>query len=266
MKYYIKKIIYKIFNKFYVWYLIFLKKEKVVSLGFWVKTRKVFASFDFVKDPLFNKRKDEVCRGVDVYFLPSNALQPTDVIGAWTMSKEVMGFILIMLLIEKPKAIIECGSGLSTILLAHYASIVAAEGIGVSIVSLEQDDLEVDKNKERLRDLNLDKYADIVHVPIDADGNYIIDNDRISAVIGNRHADWLIIDGPAGPDGCRVSTLPLLSLYCKENARWILDDALRDGELKALTSWSSTRGVRVEGIYPFDKGLGTGRLNCQDGK
>ena len=69
-----------------------------------------------------------------------------------------------------------------------------------------------------------------------------------------------MIDGPAGEIGCRTGTLPMLINHCSEWAKWCLDDAFRDGEVKILSQWSRLAGVEVEGIYPIGKGLGTGSV------
>lgn len=266
MKSFIKRLARMSADRLYVAYLRGLNPEKPYPLRMWVDKRKMFGVFKSARDPLFNKLSSEVCAGSNVEFLPYGAVQENDVIGEWTMSKAVMKFLLEKMLEEKPRVIMECGSGLSSILLAHYASIASADGFEVLVVSLEQDKEEVGRNMSRLRSIGLESYVKIIHAPTDAEGNYLLDAKAILSATRNSKVDCLIIDGPSGPEGCRISTLPFLSEYCSRNARWYLDDALRDGELNALVMWAGLSGCSVEGIYPFSKGLAVGRMNCLVGR
>ena len=100
-----------------------------------------------------------------------------------------------------------------------------------------------------------------MHAPLSAASRYCIDLEQVKRHLDGRALDWVLIDGPAGPEGCRDTTLPGVISLCRDGARWFLDDALRDGELKILRDWSRLRGVYLEGIYPIGKGLATGRIS-----
>jgi hypothetical protein len=110
----------------------------------------------------------------------------------------------------------------------------------------------------RLAQHGLSKYVQIIHTPVLERGEYDLDTNTIERPLDSGRVDWLLIDGPSGPGGCRESTLPFLARFCRPGARWFLDDAFRDRELQALQEWSHRPGILVEGIYPVGKGLGTG--------
>ena len=112
----------------------------------------------------------------------------------------------------------------------------------------------------RLAESGLSEHVKILYAPISEEGKYQLDTDRLWELLGTKRADWLFIDGPAGPEHCRVWTLRLLAKFCRPGARWFIDDAMRDGELGILREWSRLPGIVVEGIYPTGKGLGTGSL------
>jgi len=105
-------------------------------------------------------------------------------------------------------------------------------------------------------DVRAGEFVTVVHVPL-REGPY--DVGKLGVVPPGGHVDWILIDGPSGPPGCRYWTLPALRGHCGPGARWFLDDAFRDGELAILRKWRNVSGIVVEGIYPIGKGLATGR-------
>ena len=114
--------------------------------------------------------------------------------------------------------------------------------------------------ESRLLQHGLKDCVRVIHAPISEQGKYELDAKKLSEQLGPDKADWLLIDGPSGPEGCRVWTLPLLAKFCRSGTRWFLDDAFRDAEVRILGEWLRLPGVIVEGIYPVGKGLATGIL------
>jgi hypothetical protein len=118
-----------------------------------------------------------------------------------------------------------------------------------SLLSVEQN-LWVKKEIEaRLQDCGLKQHVSVIHSPVSRRGEYQIDPDQLRRHLGSDKADWVVIDGPAGPDGCRAPTLPFLAQFCRPGARWFLDDAFRDGELGILNEWTGLTGI-VVGLNP----------------
>jgi hypothetical protein len=186
-----------------------------------------------------------------------------DLITGWTLDGETITFLWNLLQQEQPKVIIECGAGLSTLVFARgFETYGFSSSKPRSLVSLEQN-LWVKRAVEtRLQRCGLEQYVNVMHSPISKrKGEYLLDPDRLRARLGSEKADWVVIDGPAGPDGCRGSTLPLLAQFCRPGARWFLDDAYRDGELQVLHDWDALGGISVDGVAPIGKGLGMGVVN-----
>ena len=102
-----------------------------------------------------------------------------------------------------------------------------------------------------------------MHAPLSVENAYQFDKKLVWIATHAKLADCVIIDGPSGPPGCRLSTLPSIIEFCRHGTRWFLDDALRDGELAVLSEWSKHPGIVVEGIYPIGKGLATGVITSE---
>ena len=106
--------------------------------------------------------------------------------------------------------------------------------------------------------LNLAAHARILHAPVSEQGAYLISDDELRRALNGYLADWIFIDGPSGPEGCRRWTLPMLERFARPGARWFLDDAFRDGELDCLRECHQLPRFAVVGIWPVGKGLAAG--------
>jgi hypothetical protein len=184
-----------------------------------------------------------------------------DDLGTWALDAASIETLWENLQAERPAAVLEFGAGVSTVLLARYARWRADAGAGRPIViSLEQDEGVRQTAMARLLSLGLEDGVHVLHAPLSPASRYQIDLTRLRERLAGRPLEWVLIDGPAGPEGCRDTTLPDVMPLCRDGARWFLDDALRDGELGILRKWSRLREVEVEGVFPVGKGLATGRV------
>ena len=189
-------------------------------------------------------------------------LLASDELGTWALDGATIEVLWERLQAERPRTVLEFGAGVSTVILARYAQWRAAQGLQRAvIVSVEQDAKVRDKVEKRLAENEISEGVHVLHAPLSEASRYQIDSNAIRQCLGEYAIDWVLIDGPAGPDGCRVSTLPDVMELCADGARWFLDDALRDGEIGILREWSRLRNVTVEGIYPIGKGLATGTVS-----
>jgi hypothetical protein len=184
-----------------------------------------------------------------------------DELGTWALDVATIEVLWERLAAERPRALLEFGAGVSTVILARHAQWRGAQGLERPvIVSIEQDAAVREKVEKRLAENGLSQGVHVMHAPLSEASRYQIDMNAIRRCLGGSEVDCVLIDGPAGPDGCRVSTLPDVLELCADGARWFLDDALRDGEIGVLRKWSRLRNVTVEGIYPIGKGLATGTI------
>lgn len=182
-------------------------------------------------------------------------------LGGWSLDPDTIRFLWRSLLRESPKCILEFGSGKSTLMLAAYAQIRYPDT--VTVISLEQNAEECGQTLAMLTRLGLEQFANVIWAPVDEFGTYEISTAHLAAVVRERSPDWVLIDGPSGPPGCRVNTLLNFGQICAPFASWYLDDAFRDGELAILNRWSHTCGLRVDGIHPIGKGLARGIIQAR---
>lgn len=229
-----------------------------ISLTYWRSAQKVLGTLFAASDPLFPR--SYLVGTADSLSDPAiQKLFEGQELGGWALDAASLSFFWRQLQEDQPSTIVECGSGKSTLLFAHYASIRRRAGhTDVRVISLEQCPSVVRDVEASLAERGLQDYVSILYCPVDEKGVYQMDESRLAAALGGRGIDLLVIDGPSGPQGCRVATLTGLARYCRPGARFFLDDSFRDAELMVLDYWAVTPGIKVEGVYPVGKGIGSG--------
>ena len=226
-----------------------------LPLSYWRTAHALAARVSKSRDPLFPPQKSTRSLASRLRDRSLADLLGETELGVWALDADTLEFISASLERLCPRVLVEFGSGSSTLLLASYA----ARHEGTRVVSVEQDVAEAEKTRARLGAHGLEKYVDIVVCPIDEEGRLQCLVRALANVLGPHEADWFLIDGPAGPPGCRVHVLPALLKYARPGACWYLDDAFRKGELDALATFDADTGLAVDGVLPLGKGLGVGR-------
>lgn len=237
----------------------FAQVRRPVPLSYWLVLRIAVKTIFRSPDPLSIPYDVLQDTGASLKSSELQRLLWNDELGTWALDVPTIDFLWERMERDTPRIIIECGAGISSLVLARYATNYASRSRSHPlIVSLEQSAQVKQETASRLARDGLSKHIRILHAPLSDQGRYEVETDQLALELKEEKVDWLLIDGPSGPDGCRFWTLPLLSKLCRPGARWFLDDAFRDGELKTLRDWSRLAGVVVEGIYPIGKGLATG--------
>jgi len=166
---------------------------------------------------------------------------------------------------------IEFGSGISTVALA-----VAMRETGVDlarpfVVSLEQDKEQAKETLDLLGNAGLADLVAIVVAPLERQWIEGVHTNCYSippafgVLVGNRKAELVLVDGPAAESGARFGTLPLVRPFVRDRAQFVLDDALRDGELAIARRWASLPYLEIEGIRLIEKGLLQGTIRGGSG-
>jgi predicted O-methyltransferase YrrM len=146
--------------------------------------------------------------------------------------------------------ILECGSGVSTVLLAR---LLEERGRG-ALTSLEHDAHWATLIQDHLRREHLDEIARVVHAPLE--GNppwYRLDGmpDEI---------DLLIVDGPPafepGHGARRTPALPRFDDKLVDDAAVILDDIDRRGEQQTIATWQASNSWRFQLDLPAGVAIG----------
>jgi predicted O-methyltransferase YrrM len=137
--------------------------------------------------------------------------------------------------------IVECGSGLSTVVLAR---LLRERGDG-TLVALEHDRHWAALVEEQLRKENLGEIARVHYAPLGADPPWydLHGSDRLPGAV-----DLLIVDGPPafdpGHGTRRAPALPWFDERLVAGATVILDDVDRPGEREVLSGWERSSDWR----------------------
>lgn len=170
----------------------------------------------------------------------------------WTATPQYLAFVGDYIVRHKPNTILECGSGLSTLIIASLL-----RKVGKSIfVSLEHDYACYKKTKRLLTLHGLAGYANVCFAPLK---EFYIDHQTwkwydyecfIAAPI-----DLLVVDGPPQriQPMARYPVLPLLQTQLSDHAVLILDDGHRPSEKRCVERWESRLGVKSV-LFPHERG------------
>lgn len=160
---------------------------------------------------------------------------------------------------NKPKSIVELGSGLSTLVFAIFAE--SCSGEKPRILSIDHDQNWLDQTRSRIQQLGLQDHIDFQLCKIgdlnlsgtDTKG-YLVDSNMVQSSVGS--PDMILIDGPPGKIG-RFGTFPSVVKAIGGSADIFLDDALRPAEQEIAESWVRLFEGRLDlhAMYPLGKGF-----------
>jgi hypothetical protein len=237
-----------------------LGRSRVLPLEYWVVASATLNQAFQVRNSLFPENPSP-SPGESVGVDELRGILSGYSIGGMRLDKHAIAFLWRNLLQDRPSVLFECGSGLSTLILAAYARKCESEGkVTVRIISVDQSPTYVTETESILRTHGLGSYVQLYTVPLDFSGSYDFGAIALSEILNGKGPEWILVDGPFGPPGCRERSLTDISHLCKPGARWFLDDAFRDAEIGILRRWKSNSKIRVDGIIPTEAGLATGHI------
>jgi len=162
----------------------------------------------------------------------------------WAIAPDFGRLLLGLALRHAPRAILECGGGTSTLLLAYALESLGQPPQG-QIVSLDHEARFAQATREELAAHGLSGYARVVHAPLkphllEGQSWAWYDTDALPAPPDAGY-DLLLIDGPTqygNPQPMvRYPALPLLYASLAQGALVLMDDAARDDEAQAAARW-----------------------------
>jgi len=160
----------------------------------------------------------------------------------WSAAADFLGLIVEHALTCKPNTIVECGSGMTTVMLARCCAI---NGAG-HIYSLENGAEFAANTREAVMRHGLQAYSTVIHAPlrphtVNAHSYqwYAIEHLDVSNI------DMLVIDGPPGflQHHSRYPALPLLRSRLAATCTVYLDDAARQDEQEIVRLWLRDRAI-----------------------
>lgn len=155
---------------------------------------------------------------------------------AWSLEPTSLARLLHIVLERKPKLIVECGSGASTVWLAY-----AAREVGAKVIALEHLEKYAEASLEEIERHGLSEHAEVRFAPLEAldvggEEYSWYSRDAWKELVG---IDLLLVDGPpkATGDHARYPAVPLLEPGIGAGALIVLDDVHREEEREVLTRW-----------------------------
>ncbi len=162
--------------------------------------------------------------------------QSLPVTADWSAAADFLFLIKNHCLNAMPDNVVECSSGLTTLILARCCQLT---GKG-HIFSLENVDEYVQQTQNNLKQFGLEKFADVILAPLE---EIECNNERFqwyeTDKLPDISIDMLVIDGPPGflQKHSRFPALPKLFSQLSGEARVFLDDASRDEEKEIVDKW-----------------------------
>lgn len=172
--------------------------------------------------------------------------EATPLLGGWAMDATAVHALVEMILADKPRRIVELGSGSSTVWIACALQKLG----GGKVISYDHLSTYRDRTAATIDRLGLTSFADVKLAELKeidlAQGRfewYDIDKSEIDGPI-----DILLIDGPPGGTGpmARFPALPVLKDILAPGAVIIIDDANREGEKGMIRLWQEAFVELVE--------------------
>jgi hypothetical protein len=153
--------------------------------------------------------------------------------------------------------IVECGSGTSTVLIAHYLKQL---GSG-RLLSMEHEKEFAAATRESLSEAGVDDLVTILEVPLrtwEINGKEFLWYDIDPETFLQQSFDLLIVDGPPGKTGplARYPAVPLLKKWLHPGSMIILDDGYRDDEKIIAEKWAGELNANLE-FYSAGNGIWT---------
>jgi predicted O-methyltransferase YrrM len=172
----------------------------------------------------------------------------------WAISPDFAVVLIDLLLEHKPTTLVECGSGVSTLLAAHC---LRRNG-GGKIVALEHVPEFAEATRESLRKHGVEDYAEVrdapLHLgPIEEREFYWYDVSQLGDV---KDIDLLLVDGPPGviQQHSRWPAIPKLFERLSAEAMVLMDDTNRQDEQEVIALWMEAWPLVNKKSFALEKG------------
>lgn len=180
----------------------------------------------------------------------------------WATSPDVLLRLHTHIMAVRPKVVVECGSGASTLVIADA---LRQNGLG-KVISLDHSDYYGAQTLAILQAESLENWVDlrIGELEMWKDKHMNTEDTEklsrwypMSLLKGIEQVDLLWVDGPPG-DTCpfsRYPALPAIVDRISPNAEVWMDDTIRQEEKDVCERWAADYGFYLK-YYPLEKGLG----------
>jgi predicted O-methyltransferase YrrM len=165
-----------------------------------------------------------------------NVAQPLPPMRGWGVSPDFASVVISLIHDVKPQNIVECGSGVSTLLMGY-----TLKQEGGSIISLEQEKHYADITRANVNRHGLGDFVSVRHAPL----KRVMIGQKpwlwydLDALDDVKSIDMVIVDGPPGNIQrlARFPALPVLAERLSDKAVIVLDDTFRHAEKEIVARW-----------------------------
>jgi predicted O-methyltransferase YrrM len=229
----------------------------LVLTGFWFVLWRVKMSLHKTQqDILANLRNQQ--KRIEAFVALNAALKPTYPIPEleiWSITPQFANILMNHIGLHKPLVILECGSGVSTLIMAYC---IARSGRG-HVFSLEHLEEYVRSSNDLLRLHGLEAHATVFHAPLIETtlGSNTWKWYDPSAIRDLSSIDMLVVDGPPGTGStmARYPVVPLLEEKLNPHTVILLDDYDRPDERAIAKLWATQHGFSQITEYKVERGV-----------
>jgi hypothetical protein len=183
----------------------------------------------------------------------------------YTAGPEALNFLDGRVRQLRPHAILEFGSGASTVVLAACMAEIHGDDTP-RVFSLDEDEGYLEETRQMLDRARLGNCARLAHREVheqviwgQSTACYDIDDKFLRSFL-KTVPDVLFVDGPSGGGTVRFGTLPLVLGHTAVPCTFFLDDALREDEIHIASLWRKLGGVEFAAVHVVGHGLLEGRI------
>jgi len=183
----------------------------------------------------------------------------------YTLGSEALNFLDRRIEELRPDAILEFGSGVSTVLLAARMAEMYGED-RPRVFSIDENETYLRETDQMLAEVGLRSCARLAHREVREQvigGNstacYDLDESFLSSFLESA-PDVILVDGPSGGGTVRLGTLPLVQDHVRTPCTFFLDDALREEEIAVASLWRRLAAVNLSRVHVVGHGLLEGRI------
>ena len=154
----------------------------------------------------------------------------------YASSPDILSVMLKEIMVNKPKLIVECGGGVSTILNGYLLQKI---GNG-KVIALDHEEKYSEITNQNLSLHGLNNFAEVLHSPLI---DYRLKGNDWkwykTSFTSDQKIDLLYVDGPPAhlQKLSRYPAVPILYDYLSKNAIIIIDDADREDDKMAVMKW-----------------------------
>jgi len=157
--------------------------------------------------------------------------------GSWALDRGALAELEWRLNELQPKVVLECGSGMSTVVLANYAVTHNAE-----VIVLEHDKRFWNQTRNLLRKHGLESAVDLRLAPLTGSPP-MYDTELPKGI------QFVLVDGPPNALGGRSAVFPAVQSFLKQPWEMWLDDSDRPEEQEAIQLWVD-QGAKLKTTVP----------------